>query len=80
MHFCCRKAKNSCFATTTKLFTAFLSRMSRKAQYTHFEDKMLRKFSSEDKPHVVPACIIIILAITSSIQLGKEWSLQHQME
>ena len=80
MHFCYRKAKNSCFETTTKIIYGIFIANSRKAQHTHFEDKMLRTFSSEDKPHVVPACIIVILAITSSIQLGKEWSLQHQME
>ena len=38
MHFCCRKAKNSCFAPKT-LICGILSRMSRNTQHTRFEDK-----------------------------------------
>ena len=52
MHFCCRKAKNSCFAPKP-WFTVFLSRMSRKTQHTRFEDKILKKLADEDKPQVV---------------------------
>ena len=57
MHFCCRKAKNSCFAPKP-WFTAFLLRISRKTQHTRFEDKILRKLANEDKPQVVTACIL----------------------
>ena len=38
------------------LIYGILSRMSRKTQHTHFEDKILRTFAGEDKLQVVPAC------------------------
>ena len=44
LHFCCRKAKNSCLAQKTLIYEIFVLSV---------EDKILRKFANEDKPQVM---------------------------
>ena len=53
MHFCCRKAKNSCFAPKTLIYG--------KTQHTRLKDKILKIFAYEDKPQVVQPCVIVFV-------------------
>ena len=56
MHFCCRKAKNSCFARKTLFYGISVAGVAKNTTYTHFEDKILRKFANEKKPQAVLCC------------------------
>ena len=47
LHFCCRKAKNSCFAPKTLIYEIFAASV---------EDKILRKFANEKKLQAVLCC------------------------
>ena len=57
MHFCCRKTKNSCFAPKTLIYGIFVANVA-KTQHTRFEDRILRKLANEDKPQIVPPCLL----------------------
>ena len=58
MHFCCRKAKNSCLAPKTLIYGIFVTNVATDTalRITHFED--------EDKPQVVQACHTITLSMS----------------
>ena len=52
MHFCCRKAKNSCFAPKTLIYGIFVANVAKNTTQQRFEDTILRKLANEDKPQV----------------------------
>ena len=75
MHFCCRKAKNSCFSPKTLIYGIFVANVA-KTQHTRFEDNILRKFANEDKPPVVQACQMLrdVLRCSNMVQNAQTWS------
>ena len=69
MHFFAGRLKTAVLLQTP-WFTAFLSQISRKTQHMRFEDKILRKLATEDKPQAVTAwCLIWFCWVLRLIQM-----------
>ena len=76
MHFCCRKAKNSCFAPKTLIYGIFVANVAKNTTHMRFEDKILRTFANEDKTQVGDLGVEVWFSVTGHLLcklVRKSW-------